>query len=144
MPSLSRSTVINAPIKNVFAFICEPSNLVRYLPSHVEAHHVNLPLSEGSSFRWQLELFGMRQRGVWTIETLEPLTRYVASTTGAIASRWSFLLEPHDLRTRLTIKISYFVPVSKLKRAAHDLLEPQIAELFHTFLVSLQHAIERN
>jgi len=144
MTTISQSIVINVLPEKVFDVITDPYLVLPLLPGLRSISHVKLPLTVGSTHRWQYQLLGITFRGSWTVDVLRPPLYYAASTKGEVDSRWVYTLVPKETATYLTLEITFGPPDSVLKRYALGFIEPHTGKLAEAYLHSLKGFVEES
>lgn len=143
MASIKKTVTIHIPAEEVFSAITNPKVVTPFIPGVVEITDVPpTPLRAGSMFSWEYQLFGLPFRGHWVAEEVATPNRYVATTTGGIASRWVYTLLAQVRRTELTLEIEFSPPDSVIKKYALSLIEPHTDQLLATYLENLKNFLE--
>ena len=107
MAKFEINLVINRPIEEVFAFISNPENLLRWRAGTLElARTSSEPLSVGSSFKGRFTFLGRPFDGNLEIILHEPHRRYgTRLTEGPFPLEARYTLEPAGNGTDLTLVI---------------------------------------
>lgn len=144
MTDISQSIVINALPEKVFDVVTDPYLVIPLMPGLRSVSDVNVPLQNGSSFRWRYQLLGLTFRGTWLVETIRRPSTYISTTTGGIVSRWTYTLVPKETTTYLTLDIEFGAPESIIKRYALSFIEPHTRKLAETYLHTLKTFFEES
>ena len=106
MAKLSESIIINAPIEKVFAYVTDPANGKKFIPGIIEQTNI-LPKTAkvGQKWDWHVNLIGAEFRGKAEVVELEPLKKWVIKTWGDADSFRTYIFEPSDGGTKLTIEV---------------------------------------
>jgi hypothetical protein len=110
------STVINAPVGEVYARAASPHNGPIFIPNLNENRDIT-PETDGlgQTWRWRFNLFGVDITGTGRVVTFEPDRAYVLETEGDATSRWTYSFEPAAGGTRVRLAIDYDVAEGLLK-----------------------------
>lgn len=121
---ITRTTFIDAPLEEVFAYYAEPANLPEIWPSLLEVSDVEHDeAGHPTRFRWVYKMAGMRFKGETVNTVFEPNRRYVSRSEGGISSTIEVLFADKGGRTEVTDRVTYTVPVPLLGRVAQRFLE---------------------
>lgn len=104
--AIHRSIHIDAPVKQVFAHVKEPTNFVAADPEPVELTNLSLtPEGVGSTWETSWRALGRHLHGAWTRQECIPNERIVDRvSTGA---RWAFTTTPDTDGTTLTVAFGF-------------------------------------
>jgi len=118
----SKTITINAPVKKVFGYISEPTNLLEIWPSLVEVKDVQRLPNGGTRNRWVYKMAGIRLEG--TSEDVEriPNQRLVSKTKGGAESTQRWMLQPEGKGTKVTFEVEYTVPIPVLGKLAEAII----------------------
>jgi uncharacterized membrane protein len=110
MLTLEKAITIEAPIKEVFAYLEKPANLPQIWPSLFEVRDVKTLPQGGHSFAWYYNLAGKKVQG--TTQTFEyvPGQRIVDKTVGDIESTFSWTLYRENGTTKVKFEFEYELP----------------------------------
>lgn len=117
------STRIERPVEEVFAFVSDPTNDVKWHSTLLRAWRTSEgPIGLGSTFKWDAKFLGRREADV-EITTYEP-NRAVATL---VKSGWmqvvvTYLVAPENGATRITRRTD--VPLPRLLRWLEPLVRP--------------------
>jgi uncharacterized protein YndB with AHSA1/START domain len=106
MTKVEASVLINRPIKEVFAYVADPSNAAQWAGPVVESKITSGgPVGRGTTSSRVTQLLGRNIESTYEITEYEPNSRYADKTTSGpvpINSRISF--DPVDGGTKVTIQ----------------------------------------
>lgn len=122
MAKTSKTITINAPVKKVFGYISEPTNLLEIWPSLVEVKDVQRLPNGGTRNRWVYKMAGIRLEG--TSEDVEriPNQRLVSKTKDGAESTQRWMLQPEGKGTKVTFEVEYTVPIPVLGKLAEAII----------------------
>lgn len=122
MFTINKSVVINAPVKNVFAFMEDPTNLPSIWPSMVEVKNVRKNAKGLPIYDWVYKMAGMKFQGEQdTLEYVKDKHITTQSTKG-IESHFDFDYIEERGMTKMDVKITYSVPVPLIKSLAEQVV----------------------
>ena len=101
---LEHSVVIDRPVEEVFAFITNPKNDLRWERRVVESTHTSEgPMDVGTTGRKVRRFLGLRLNTNYELTAFEPNRKLAAKTAyGPIPFEWTANLEPVEGGTRVT------------------------------------------
>lgn len=102
----------------------------------------NSPMPVGQSNKWEFLFMGIPFRGSWTVTKLDEPNQYEGDTSGSIASHWTFTFQPIEEGTKLTLKVEYKQPISKLKSFQQHFIERHYQKEANTFLDNIKRLCE--
>jgi len=143
MPKRETTITINAPVEKVFSYLQdEPTNLLEIWPSMVEVKDMKRLPNGGTSFRWVYKMVGMRFEG--TSEDIEYISnqRVVTKTKGGIEATYTWMFQPEDGGTKMTVEVEWSVPVPVLGKLAEALIIRQQEREFDLVLANLKDKME--
>lgn len=143
MPKRETTITINAPVEKVFSYLQdEPTNLLEIWPSMVEVKDMKRLPNGGTSFRWVYKMVGMRFEG--TSEDIEYISnqRVVTKTKGGIEATYTWMFQPEDGKTKMTVEVEWSVPVPVLGKLAEALIIRQQEREFDLVLANLKDKME--
>jgi uncharacterized membrane protein len=142
MFTIKKSVIIDAPVKKVFAFMEDPTNLPSIWPSMVEIKNVRKNTKGLPSYDWVYKMAGMKFEGEQdTLEYIKDKHITTASTKG-IDSHFDFdYLEEHG-KTKMDMKITYSVPVPVIKSLAEQVVGKLNEHEADTLLANLKARME--
>jgi uncharacterized protein (TIGR01777 family) len=123
---LKQSTVVDAPVEEVFAFFSRAENLGLLTPSWTSFRIEGEPprkMGEGTVLDYRLKLGPLPLRWRTGIDKWEPARRFVDSQLRGPYRLWwhEHRFIPQGKRTRMEDKVYYSLPLGFLGRLAHDL-----------------------
>jgi carbon monoxide dehydrogenase subunit G len=125
MPTVTKSTVVEAPLEKVFAFISDPNRAPTFIPGLNRIS--NLSSAEpkvGRTWEWEFNWFGLLLSGKTECRQFEPPRVYQFETLTGAKSRWIYQCEKQNGHTKLNLQIEYETPQNLIaKIAAEPVLE---------------------
>jgi ligand-binding SRPBCC domain-containing protein len=111
MGQISKSIKIKAPLPKVFAYVTNPENWTRYVPSLISVKNIsNDPPVKGTTFDWTYRVLGMNFRGKGTVSAYVKDRKFAIQMHGAFPITETFLFEAEGDSTRLSFEVSYELP----------------------------------
>jgi len=111
MGKVEKSIRIRAPLSKVFAYVTDPENWTRYVPSLISVKNIsNDPPVKGTTFDWTYRVLGMNFRGKGTVTAYTKDRRFALRMEGSFPIEETFLFEPDGDGTRLSFEVSYELP----------------------------------
>ncbi len=107
MAKIEKSIVIDAPVEDVFNYVEEPTNIPEYWPSVVEIKEVEQLPNGGARMTAVYKMAGVR------FDVESECTEYVPAT---------WIYEPHDGGTKVTVENEYTVQLPVLQKLAESFL----------------------
>lgn len=135
------SITINAPAEKVFEYI-KPETLPEIWPSLVEVNNVEELPNGGYKWDWVYKMAGMRFNGATEDTEIIENERTVSHSTGGIESTITWLYQPEDGGTKVTVIAEYTVPVPLLGKLAEAFIVKQNEHETETILANLKARIE--
>lgn len=142
MATVERSTTIDAPAEQVFAYVDARENLPEIWPSMVEVTDVQALPDGGKRLRWTYKMAGMRFDGASADVEWVANRRLVTRSTGGIDSTVTWTFEPAEGTTRVRFRADYRVPVPLLGRLAEPFIVRQNEHEAETLLANLKARME--
>jgi ribosome-associated toxin RatA of RatAB toxin-antitoxin module len=125
MPTVNKSTLVEAPPEKVFAFISDPNRAPIFIPGLNRIS--NLSSAEpkvGRTWEWEFNWFGLVLSGKTECRQFEPPRTYQFETLTGAKSRWTYRCEAQNSHTKLDLEIEYETPQNLIaKIAAEPVLE---------------------
>lgn len=120
---IEQTTLIDAPLEQVFAYYADPRNLPEIWPSLLEVKDVETDENGNPvSFGWVFKMAGMRFSGQSEVSEFEPNRRYVTESRGGIDSTFVTAFEERGGHTEVHEVVSYRVPIPLVGRVAERFL----------------------
>ena len=141
MTIVRKEVLVGAPVERVFAYVIEPTTLADWLPSMVGVQGV-IGSGLGQQYEWTYKMAGLLLRGQSTVVELVPNQLAVHQSIGTIGSTWTFMVEPHDGGTALTVEVAYTVPVPVLGRLAEKIAVRRDTRDLESALVNVKETLE--
>ncbi len=140
MAIVERSFFVKTPPEQVFAFLADHANDPQWLPGMVDSRDF---VGEGTDYHWKwtFKMAGISFNGVGQVVEHELHRRHVVDTQGGMLSTWAWTLEPEGEGTRISLRMTYTVPVVALGKLAEKLLLRQNEKSADEGLVNLQRIL---
>lgn len=141
MAGLERTITIDASVEKVFEYWTSPDHLADW-PNIVHITDVQQLRTGGRSYRWVYNLGGMRLDG--TLEDIEVITgqRKVSKIRGAIDLTLTARFQPADGGTKVTVEVSYRVPIPVLGKVAEAFIIQGMEREIGAMLANLKNRLE--
>jgi uncharacterized protein YndB with AHSA1/START domain len=115
MVKIERTTIINAPVERVFAYITNPANLPEIWPCLVEVNDVHQTLEgTGTTYTWVYKMAGEHFEGTAEITECIRNQYLVVKDFGGLDATRITTLQPANGGTSYTVRVEYVIPVSLL------------------------------
>ena len=115
MIKIERTTVIDAPVEKVFAYITNPVHLPEIWPCLVKVNDVHqMPEGTGTTYKWIYKMAGTYFEGIAKIIEHIPNQHLVVEDEGGINAIRTTTLQPVGAGTKYTLRVEYAVPPSLL------------------------------
>ncbi|RMI09575.1 MAG: CDP-paratose 2-epimerase [Calditrichaeota bacterium] len=119
------TTVIPAPLQEVFAFFSKPENLQRLTPEFLRFRIVSIPpeIKPGARIEYRLRIHRFPVKWLTEITVWEPPHRFVDTQLKGPYRKWvhEHRFEALDGSTRMTDTVQYQLPLGILGHLAHRL-----------------------
>ncbi|MGH3017175.1 MAG: SRPBCC family protein [Gaiellaceae bacterium] len=142
MATITKTIMIDAPVKDVFAYLDEPMNLPEIWPSMVEVKDVATLPTGGHRFHWIYKMAGVRFEGDLDTIEFEQDKRFVSKTTGQIPAKFDYTFVPENGRTKIEVKTEYEIPTTLLGKLAEPFLHKLNEREADVFLANLKDRLE--
>jgi uncharacterized protein YndB with AHSA1/START domain len=142
MAKLGSSVTINAPVEKVFEYTSKPENQPEFWPSMIEVKNVKKLPNGGYSYDFVYKLAGVRLAGSSEDTEFVPNERQVSVSTGGIESKITWLLQPEDGGTNITVEAEYTVPVPVLGKFAESIIVRMVEKEVEVILDNLKTVME--
>jgi ligand-binding SRPBCC domain-containing protein len=142
MAMITVSTRINAPVEKVFKYMHFPENQVEIWPSLIEVRNVSKLPNGGHKFDWTYKMAGMRFQGYTEDMEFIPNSRVVANSNGGIQATFTWIYEPENGGTKITVQVNYTVPIPLLGKLAETFIVRQNEKEAETLLANLKTRME--
>lgn len=134
---------IDASPAKVFEFLADPSNIPLILPGLKENYDIpELPIKEGSKFKYKYELYNSVLEGEITIDKAEAPNEYSFTSSGMGESKWTQKLVDNGGKTHLFLEIEYNTPKTWVEKAGQALAEKTNQGNAEKYLQNLKNALE--
>ncbi|QPV62389.1 SRPBCC family protein [Halosimplex litoreum] len=142
MIEVSESTVVDAPVDVVFAFMDDPHNHVTVTPSLAEARNVESLANGGKRLDYTFRMAGVALDGELVETTHEPDERIVLEMRGQLTGEIDLAFESLEGRTRLTYTGRYEVPGRVLSAVAAPFVRRYNERELRTTLANVKTRVE--
>jgi uncharacterized membrane protein len=104
MATLETSIIINRPIEEVFAFVTDLQNNIKWMTGVIAAEMTSpAPLKAGSTYRFDIKIMGMTLETKGEVTAYEPPTKYAwKATSGPFPMSGGTTFESVEGGTRVT------------------------------------------
>lgn len=143
MVKVSKSVHIDAPVKKVFEYFSEPTNLPEIWPSVVEVHDVQRSGGEVQSWRYAYKMAGMKFNGqTEVVEWTENQRVITDNEGGGLSARieTSYIAERDG--TSVAWDIEYTIPGALLGKLAEPFIKNLNEREAETVLANLKDRME--
>lgn len=141
---IERSTTIDRPVEEVFAFVSDPANDPRWQSDILEVSKPPGPLAAGSRFEWIVKFMGKRKTPVEVLELLPNERFQIRVLSGppfGLLPTVTYSLQPSNGRTRFTRRIE--VQPSGMGRVMGPMIAKMIGRYSTSYLKTLKGLLER-
>jgi uncharacterized membrane protein len=122
MFTIKKTVIINAPVKKVFSFMDDPTNLPEIWPSMVEVKNVRSNSRGWPIYEWVYKMGGMKFQGEQdTLERIQYKHITTKSTKG-MESHFDFDYKDLGDKTEIVLVVEYTVPVPLVKKLAEQIV----------------------
>jgi len=121
MPTINKSTNVNAPVEKVFAYVTDPTSLLEWMVSISEVTDVT-GSGVGQRYHWKYKMMGIPLQGQTTFTEFVANERAVTESKGGVESTFTFTFAPHEGGTKLDLKTEYTIPIPVLGKLAEQLV----------------------
>jgi len=137
----ANSIVINAPPEKVFAYVNDPTTHPEWMVNVFETRDA-VGSGEGLQYEWTINMAGLRLRGQNVV--VEHVANEYAThqCIGMFEAEWTATVELEDRGTKLTVEISYEIPVPVLGKLAEHLAVRRLERQLEASLLNLKESLE--
>jgi len=135
------STVIHAPIDQVFAYVDDTRTLGDWFPSLIEVRNL-VGAGAGHQFEWTYKMVGVLLTSQSVVVEHVPNECATHQSIGMIHSTFTYCVEPHGDGTLLTIDLAYSIPFPVLGKVAEHITERRNAREFDLALINVKELLE--
>ena len=122
MAKVHKEIWIGAPLKRIFDYLSDPTNLTEIWPSLMEVKDVEPLPNGGYSFRWAYNMLGLWFEGTADQPRFVPYEFAVTETKGGIKSTIVWTVRSWENRTRVTFTVDYNIPIPLLGKIAEAII----------------------
>jgi len=122
MKKIVKSITIKAPVKKIFDYLNESTNLPEIWPSLVEVKDVQRLPDGGTKFRWVYKMAGIHLEGTSEDTEYVPNQRIVSKSKGGVESTQTWMFQPEGDETKVTFEVEYTVPIPVLGKLAEAII----------------------
>jgi uncharacterized membrane protein len=120
---IEKTTLIAAPLEQVFAYYANPSNSPEIWPSLVEVKDLMLDdKGHPKTFKWTYKMAGMRFEGSSEYLEYVPNKRLVYRSKGGIQATSTIHFAELDGKTEIREEMEYTIPIPLLGKVAERFL----------------------
>lgn len=141
MKKVSKSTMINAKVEEVFNYVTNSKNEPEWMPGMLE-NSGQIGNGVGDTYQWKYRMAGITFEGESSIAEYEPNKRYRTISKVGINSDFLFIFEPKDGRTLLELNIEYEIPVPVLGKLAENVIHKRNERETEMSLQSIKEMVE--
>lgn len=142
MNTINKTIAINAPAHTIFSYICEPINFLKLCSHMMAIEDIQRLPNGGTSFHWEYKMADVRFIGSSRVTVFIPNRRLTSLIHGGIIGTITWLLQPEDDRTRVTLIIEHELPSPLLqKRDEKDIIGENEA-VVSSFLEALKATLQ--
>ncbi|MDI6696331.1 MAG: SRPBCC family protein [Anaerolineales bacterium] len=142
MAKIEKSIFINAPVEKVFAFMAKPENLPEIWPSLQEVRNAQPLPNGGYSYDWSYKMAGLRFDGHAEWSEFIQNQRIVDKNESGIPSTFTWIYQPEDGGTRVSVSVDYTIPGAALGKLAEPIVHKMNEQEAETVLVNLKARME--
>lgn len=142
MTTIEKSITIDAPVKEVFAYLTAPEHLPEIWPSMVEVKDIELLPAGGRRYHWVYSMAGMRFEGDSETVEFDPDKHFVSKATGQIPASFDYTFTPERGGTKIDVKTEYEIPQNLLGKLTEPFLHKLNERESETFLANLKDRLE--
>lgn len=110
MQRVTRSITINAPVRRIFDYISEPTNLPNLWPEMSIVEDIHRLPGGGKQFRWTQKFVDVRFEGQSDDIEYKVNSRITRRISGGLQATLTWDLIPEGDRTNVTLVIEYVIP----------------------------------
>jgi carbon monoxide dehydrogenase subunit G len=100
------SIVINRPVEEVFAFLSDLENNLKWRSGMIEAKKTSAgPIGVGTTYRMSNNFFGRRAEGEAVVTEYEPNRKYATMNKSGLRIKTQRMFEPFEGGTRVTFSV---------------------------------------
>ena len=135
------SIVINAPPRDVFAYVHEPTKLPEWMDTVVDIRRV-VGSGEGGQYDWTIKMLGVQLRGQNVIVEYVQDEHATHQSIGMLSSEWTASVEAAEGGTKLTFEAEYTIPIPVLGKFAEGLTVRRHERLIRSMLLNIKDVLE--
>lgn len=140
--TVERSLHINAPLKRVFDYIADATNLPKVWAGMLEIRDINKQPSGGRRFNWACRMQGVRFEGEAESVAYAPLERITDHYRGGINRTIDWSFQPENGGTRVNIKLEYNIPAPLVPKHEVSAIVVENVKVVETSLIKLKAMVE--
>ncbi|MBL7186768.1 MAG: SRPBCC family protein [Phycisphaerae bacterium] len=141
MAKFEKTIVIDAPPEKVFARISDPMNMMEDIPNAVDCTDITGE-GVGKSFKTVYKMAGIKLSMACTYTEYVEDKKIASTFDGGLKGTTSFVLEPENGGTKLTVTCEYAVPIPLIGKIAESLLAKRNEREWDVVLANIKDAIE--
>jgi ribosome-associated toxin RatA of RatAB toxin-antitoxin module len=140
--TIKRSIVIDAPPKEIFAYLDDPVHWPEIWPSMVEVKDVEKLPEGGHRFHWVYKMAGLRFEGETKNVVREPDRHFLAKSTGQIPAEFDWTFLPENGGTKIELKTEYEIPAKLLAKVTEPFVRKLNEREAEVVLANLKDRLE--
>jgi uncharacterized membrane protein len=124
MYKVEATTVIDAPVPQVYEHTASPQNGPVFVPNLNENFNISSDRTAvGQTWGWRYNFFGVDISGTAEVVEMRPNELWALRTRGDAESRWVYSFAPAGPGTRVALSIEYEMPPGKLAKVTEAVAE---------------------
>ena len=143
MNKINKSITINAPVHAVFRYICEPLNLLKLCSNLIAVEDIEQLPSGAKDFQWEYKMVNVHFFGTSDTTEYDVDHCLVNTIQGGITGTITWLFQPQDEATQITLIIEYVLPYLFVKKHGSKPIARENEAGILSLLESLKNAIEQ-
>jgi uncharacterized membrane protein len=140
--TIEKSIVIDAPPKEVWAYLEDPLHLLEIWPSMVEVKDVERLPKGGHRYHWEYKMAGLRFEGDSETVEYEPERHFLQKSTGQIPAKFDWKFMPENGGTKVELRTEYEIPAKVLGKVAEPFVRKLNEREAVTVLGNLKDRVE--
>jgi uncharacterized protein YndB with AHSA1/START domain len=118
MQSIKKTVDINAPVKQVFEFVTQPTNLPKFWPNMVEVSNARREANGSQEFDWVYKMAGIHFKGHAKTLLARPNEYLEIKNEAGIPSTFKWTYEARGNNTRISLEVEYSIPMPVIGKLA--------------------------
>jgi uncharacterized protein YndB with AHSA1/START domain len=142
MAKIVKTTTIDAPVERVFGYVEDPANVPEYWPSVIEVKDVESQPGGGFKYGWVYKMAGVRFEGGTETTEFAVNERTVSENSGGVSGTVTWIYEPENGGTRVTMEAVYLLHIPVLRKLAESFLAKLNEQEAETILANVKAKME--